>query len=122
MLTGYAFRKPDGLLEVAMRPAKFRPVGAMGIYHNLVNEGSVRLTACASVPSPPPPPGAPPALPAFDYANKLFVQVSALDIVNIVQSPITAPVRTRPRSSSGWQRRASLTHPRTSFLNARRSA
>ncbi len=90
VLTGYRFAKPDGLLEVSVRHAKFRAVGAQGIYHNLVAEGSVRLTLCrAKAGAAPSPSGA----TQYEYAEKLYVDVTALDIVNIVQSPIAQPVR-----------------------------
>ena len=52
VLTGYSFRKPDGMLAVMMKPAKVRPVGQMGIYHALAKEGTVRLEACAAMPAP----------------------------------------------------------------------
>jgi len=94
VLTGYRFRKPEGVLEVSFRPAKFRPVGAKGIYHSMTAEGSVRLTLCASTGPPLGGSGASgPAYPEYDYANKIHVDVTALDIVTIVQSPISQPVR-----------------------------
>ena len=94
VLTGYRFRKPEGVLEVSFRPAKFRPVGAKGIYHSMTTEGSVRLTLCASTGPPLGASSGPgPSYPEYDYANKIHVDVTALDIVTIVQSPISQPVR-----------------------------
>jgi hypothetical protein len=97
VLTGYTFRKPDGMLAVTMKPAKFRAVGAMGIYHVLSKEGTVRLEACASLPAAATAPGAAAGSLNYDYNNKIFVNVTALDIVNIVQSPLTTPVRCRTK-------------------------
>jgi len=95
VLTGYHFRKPEGVLEVTFRPAKFRPAGAKGIYHRLTTEGTVRLTMCAA--SGPPMNSAPNNMaspyPIYDFVNKIFVDITALDIVTIVQSPISNPVR-----------------------------
>ncbi len=81
------------MLAVTMKPCKFRPVGQMGIYHVLSKEGTVRLEACAALPAAAAAPGTAPGAPNFDYTNKLFVNITALDIVNIVQSPLTVPVR-----------------------------
>lgn len=94
VLTGYRFAKSDGLLEVSVRHAKFRAAGSQGIYHNLSSEGTVRLTlyrakAAAAQQQIGAAPGAP---PSYDYTEKLHVDVTALDIVNIVQSPISQPV------------------------------
>jgi hypothetical protein len=88
LFAGYRVRKPEALLEVSVRHAKFRAAGAAGNFFSASQEGSVRLALTAA--------GAPAAgspYPSYDYANKLFVDVSALDIVTIIQSPINQPVR-----------------------------
>lgn len=105
VLTGYRFAKADACLEVSVRHAKFRAVGAQGIYHSLSQEGTVRLTlfrAKAAMPqgSAGNASGQPGAPVSYDYREKMYVDVTALDIVNIVQSPIAQPVReARARSA-----------------------
>lgn len=89
VLTGYKFSKADACLDVSVRHAKFRAVGAQGIYHSLSSEGAVRLTLFRA--------RAGGALPGasgvtYDFKEKVYVDVMALDIVNIVQSQIAQPV------------------------------
>lgn len=94
VFTGYRFRKPEGLIEITARPAKFKAVGSTGIYHNLSKEGAVRISVYGLAPPGQGAPGGagPSSEPTYDYNNKIYVDVSALDIVSIVQSPITQPV------------------------------
>ena len=95
LFAAYRVRKPEAQLELAVRHAKFRSVGAQGNFYSPSQEGSVRLSLSPA--SGAPAPGA--AFPPYDYAGKIFVDVSALDIVTVIQSPIAQPVR--------WGRRPS---------------
>lgn len=95
LMAAYRVRKPEALLELSVRHAKFRSVGAQGNFFAPSAEGSVRLALSPAGGAPLP--GA--AFPPYDYAGKIFVDVSALDIVTVIQSPIAQPVR--------WGRRPS---------------
>ena len=87
----YRIRKPEALLEVSVRHAKFKAVGARGNFFSAVGTGSVRLALSPAAGAPSA--GSP--FPAYDYASKIFVDVTALDIVTIIQSPVVQPVRGR---------------------------
>jgi len=87
VLTGYKFSKADACLDVSVRHAKFRAVGAQGIYHSLSSEGAVRLTLFRARAALPGASGV-----TYDFKEKVYVDVMALDIVNIVQSQIAQPV------------------------------
>lgn len=89
LMAAYRVRKPEALLELSVRHAKFRSVGAQGNFFAPSAEGSVRLALSPAGGAPLP--GA--AFPPYDYAGKIFVDVSALDIVTVIQSPIAQPVR-----------------------------
>jgi hypothetical protein len=89
LIAAYRVRKPEALLELSVRHAKFRSVGAQGNFFAPAAEGSVRLALSPAGGAPLP--GA--AFPPYDYAGKIYVDVSALDIVTVIQSPIAQPVR-----------------------------
>ena len=89
LFAAYRVRKPEAQLELAVRHAKFRGVGAQGNFYSPSQEGSVRLSLSPAAGAPAP--GA--SFPPYEYAAKIFVDVSALDIVTIIQSPIAQPVR-----------------------------
>ena len=96
----YRIRKPETLLEVSVRHAKFKALGR-GNFFSASQEGAIRLALCSALP-----PAAGSTFPQYDYSTKAYVDVSALDIVTIIQSPISQPVSAQTAGSRqfcAWQ-------------------
>lgn len=97
VFAGYRIRKPEALLEVSVRHAKFKAAGTRGNFFSATQEGSVRLVLSSAVT-----PATAGSIPTYDYSNKLHVDVSALDIVSIIQSQISQPVRVSGALPPQW--------------------